>query len=207
MNKATKTIELAKGVEIAVIVTLNVLHTEGDIWEGRVGKYEIWYTTDFELRMNGETYTASAATDYTTNENVLHKIKKLDDSIKATITFGKDDRRNGKPVKIQLRAENAEKLAAAIEEAKEAVATDESRAFFAEKEAAAKEVEIAEAKQIICKAKEYLKNNDRLRTNAEREEWERNYNNVVNEGGEGFVPHYVSKEEYDWAKSVIAKNK
>jgi len=46
-----------------------------------------------------------------------------------------------------------------------------------------------------------------LPTKAEADAWMRNYNNVVNEGGSGFVPHKVSKEEYDAMQKRLAEKK
>lgn len=45
----------------------------------------------------------------------------------------------------------------------------------------------------------------KLRTNEERKVWEHNYNNLMNEGGEGYVPHYPSVEEYESAKARLNK--
>ena len=46
---------------------------------------------------------------------------------------------------------------------------------------------------------------DRIPTKKERDKWERNYNSTYNDGGEGYVPHMVCLEEYQWAKAQIEK--
>lgn len=35
------------------------------------------------------------------------------------------------------------------------------------------------------------------------QEWKINYNNINNEGGEGYVPHLITTEQYEYAKSII----
>ena len=46
---------------------------------------------------------------------------------------------------------------------------------------------------------------DRIPTKNERDRWERKYNSTYNDGGEGYVPHMVCLEEYQWAKAQIEK--
>lgn len=46
---------------------------------------------------------------------------------------------------------------------------------------------------------------DRIPTKNERDRWERKYNSIYNDGGEGYVPHMVCLEEYQWAKAQIEK--
>lgn len=46
---------------------------------------------------------------------------------------------------------------------------------------------------------------DSIPTKMERDRWERKYNNTYNDGGEGYVPHMVCLEEYQWAKAQITK--
>lgn len=44
----------------------------------------------------------------------------------------------------------------------------------------------------------------KLPSAAEAREEERNWNNVYNEGGEGYVPHYYTQEEYDRMSAELA---
>ena len=64
--------------------------------------------------------------------------------------------------------------------------------------------EIAEAKEIIEQAKE--EGVDNLLTAEELKVWRRNYNNLYNEGGEGYIPERVSKEQYQRAIRVLSDN-
>ena len=55
------------------------------------------------------------------------------------------------------------------------------------------------AQSVIAKAEAQRE----IPAEAEAHRRMREYNEVMNEGGEGYVPHIVSLEEYDWAKSVL----
>ena len=54
-------------------------------------------------------------------------------------------------------------------------------------------------KQII----EQCKNQEKLYTKEEAERKRTAYNNAYNEGGEGYVPHFYTVEEYEYAKSKL----
>jgi len=72
-----------------------------------------------------------------------------------------------------------------------------------EKEEAQKEIK-AKAQSIIEKAKTTRRNKDgSLMTQEEALEWRRRYNDVVNEGGDGYVPSVITQEEYDWAMDQL----
>ena len=46
---------------------------------------------------------------------------------------------------------------------------------------------------------------DKIRSAAEQAAWEHNYNNVVNEGGDGYVPHQISREELAELRAKLAR--
>jgi len=57
--------------------------------------------------------------------------------------------------------------------------------------------EIETAKSIVAQAeKEGIEN---LMTETDLKEWKNGYNNIMNEGGEGYLPYKVSKEDYEKA--------
>ena len=95
-------------------------------------------------------------------------------------------------------AANYEKWVADLIEA----GTDEDvkafRAAEAEKELQRK---IKMAKQTIEKAEKQ----DKIRTAKETREYLRNLNEVLNEGGEGWLPKLVTLEEYEEAKKFLAE--
>lgn len=61
--------------------------------------------------------------------------------------------------------------------------------------------ELEEAQAIVTQAKkEGIEN---LLTEIQLKEWRTKYNNIHNEGGEGYIPTRVSKEQYQHALNVI----
>lgn len=61
--------------------------------------------------------------------------------------------------------------------------------------------EITRLEKIIAKAEQQ----NEIPTKAEKAEKLRAYNNLHNEGGEGYVPWIVSREEYETAKEELKK--
>jgi len=62
------------------------------------------------------------------------------------------------------------------------------------------DVELVEAKAIIAKAEKQTV----IPTWEEEKANRKAYNDVMNEGGEGYVPHRVTVEQVAWAKEIIA---
>ena len=79
--------------------------------------------------------------------------------------------------------------------------SEEYKAHEAAETAKAEEQEIAWAKYIIAK----VAHQNRLYTDAEIQIMASNYNDLYNEGGEGYVPTWVSQEQYDKARRIINK--
>lgn len=73
------------------------------------------------------------------------------------------------------------------------------KAAEAEKELQRK---IKMAKRTIEKAEKQ----DKIRTAAETRKYLRNLNNVLNEGGEGWLPKLVTLEEYEEAKNFLKEH-
>lgn len=69
----------------------------------------------------------------------------------------------------------------------------------AEKTAAEKANKIEELKTIIAECEKQTK----LPTALEAKRLMREYNDINNEGGFGFIPHVYSVEEYKWAKNEL----
>jgi hypothetical protein len=79
--------------------------------------------------------------------------------------------------------------------------TDEAKEFIKVEEAREVRERIERAKKTIEKAEKQ----DYLPLNKDMRAYIRNYNNICNEGGEGFVPIFVSREEYEEAKQLVAE--
>lgn len=111
------------------------------------------------------------------------------------------------PVKFFLKKENADRLRAAMEAAKDEEAPADYKAKIAAEKEKEKEREIKKCENLIAKCEEAIKNQGRLKTKDEAKKWLRNYNNVMNEGGEGFLPRVYTQEEYEVAKKRLAELK
>lgn len=70
-----------------------------------------------------------------------------------------------------------------------------------------KEQKLAEkkesARKYIAWAEKYMESGQKLMTKDEYRRWARNYNNVMNEGGEGYIPDLPTLEAYEAAKEYI----
>ncbi|MFY9435346.1 MAG: hypothetical protein WAQ42_00325, partial [Limnochordia bacterium] len=78
-----------------------------------------------------------------------------------------------------------------------------TRSYKAAEEAerkARKDAEKAKAVEIIEKASKQPK----IMTQAEYAQWVERYNNIMNEGGEGYVPEMVTVEQLEWARKVLS---
>ncbi len=87
--------------------------------------------------------------------------------------------------------------------------TDDENITRIKAEQAAKETrrEIMQAERILEKAestKQYF--HGKLPTEAEARAWRTRYNNIHNEGGEGYVPMIVTKAQVEHAEKIIAKH-
>lgn len=96
----------------------------------------------------------------------------------------------------------AKEINAAIKEMKGQIAEEfEMKTREQIEEEIEKEEEIAEAKEIVKKAEKIGIEN--LMTKEEYKRWVKSYNNIMNEGGEGYIPQRVTKEDYEWAVNKL----
>ncbi len=74
-------------------------------------------------------------------------------------------------------------------------------------EAEARKVEnIKMAEAILAKAEKTYKNTDgTLMDRKQANVWRNQYNDIHNEGGEGYVPEIITTEDVEWARSIISK--
>ena len=103
--------------------------------------------------------------------------------------------------------EYAEAINAAIMEMREEIAIAFNEQTDAEKSAIKKAAEQAEkiecAQGVVAGAeKEGVEN---LLTRAELEVWKKEYNDGMNEGGEGYIPNRISKEAYQSAVETLKR--
>lgn len=91
---------------------------------------------------------------------------------------------------IKLSDEQRTEINAIIRELKEAAKIEKEEV---------KEVEIEEAKAIVEKAESQKE----IPTFENARRMEKQHNNIYNEGGEGYVPHIVYKNEYEKALKIL----
>lgn len=93
-------------------------------------------------------------------------------------------------------------LKSVIEEGKTAE-VKEYEAAIAEAE---KVKDIEYAKDILARAEKTTRNKDgSLMTKDQAKAWRKRYNDLYNEGGEGYVPDVITIEQVEYAKSILKK--
>lgn len=73
----------------------------------------------------------------------------------------------------------------------------------AQKDVAKAEKEIRIAKEVVAE----VTDPEKLMTRDQIKKWRISYNNINNEGGEGYIPHQISKEEYEDAVKLLGGQK
>lgn len=193
-EEAIRKVELKAGVNLIIKAEFCHYETEGDVWEGRMAENKSWVKITFELPINGKTLTTENYHDgFMTHENGKH----INHADMMTIIFGSG-------VVVGLTASNKIKVMDAIESLKAEVtpAGVETEEVKARKEKA--EAERKNAEYVIAECEKILEHGA-LKTRAEAKIWLENYNNVMNEGGEGFLPKVWTVEDYEEAKAVLGR--
>lgn len=193
-KKAVREIELKAGVKLVVKAEFCHYETEGDAWEGRIAENKSWVKISFELTINGQKLTTENYHDgFMTHENGKH----INHKDMMTINFGSG-------VVVGLTASNKAKVMDAIESLKAEVtpAGVETEEEKAKKEKV--EAERKRAEYVIAECEKRLEHGA-LKTRAEAKIWLENYNNAMNEGGEGFLPKVWTVEDYEEAKAVLGR--
>lgn len=107
-------------------------------------------------------------------------------------------------VYIVLNTEELGKLDAFMEQVQEEAANLEYRRFMAEKEEKRQAMKRHNAERVLEMAEDTIKNKDgSLMTEAEVEEFLKNWNDTYNEGGEGYLPEIITAERVAEAKKVL----
>ena len=107
---------------------------------------------------------------------------------------------NGDPQNILISKESFEAIKTAYEEAiSKEHSKPEVKEFIEKKEAEEKAWQIAHAKNIVKKAE----SQESIPTEAELRMIQKEWNDVYNEGGEGYVPQMITKEQYEDALNVL----
>ena len=113
---------------------------------------------------------------------------------------------NGKLVPLYLTAENAELVEKTVSELKAEATDPETDRILKEK---AEEEAVAQRnhyKQMKDFGDKEIALNGRLMTRAEVKAFQKRWNEVENEGADGYMPRFIAKEDYDEATQWLAKN-
>lgn len=93
----------------------------------------------------------------------------------------------------------AQEIETFLKETIESSKSEEVKEFEQKQKYEKLEKEITEAKRIIAKAKQQ----NEIPSREQKEIWIRNYNNINNEGCEGYVPEIVDIDQYNEALSIV----
>lgn len=109
-------------------------------------------------------------------------------------------------LKVGFDAESAKKYEEFLAELMEDGKSDEVKQYEAEQAEKRKAAEKTRAQEIVEAAKKTRRNQDgSLMSEAQAAAWKRSYNNINNEGGEGYVPSILTQEQLDWALEILGR--
>lgn len=103
--------------------------------------------------------------------------------------------------KVKFTADRAVEIEKLFEEVKELGITKEAAEFEELMKAKKEEKEIKRLEKII----EAAEKQHTMMTRKEQKQWEKNYNRINNEGGEGYIPKSICVEDYEAAKAELAE--
>ena len=103
--------------------------------------------------------------------------------------------------KVRFTADRAIEIEKLFKEVKEQGTTKEAASFEELMKAKKEEKEIKRLERII----EAAEKQHTMMTRKEQKQWERNYNRINNEGGDGYIPKNICVEQYEAAKAELAE--
>lgn len=108
---------------------------------------------------------------------------------------------------LATKKETADAMFALIADAKKEARAKEPEYVSAISTLRKKELKekLEKANEIIESAEKEIKANGKLMTLAEYKIWMKRYNDLNNEGGEGYIPSRITLESYNYAKSIQDK--
>ena len=178
---------------------------------GLNGRIEATYSETMERKVyNADGYTIEGDMEPTRagNCNMVAYIdgKKVDDcwnpEFWALIDTNKPGIKKIWGLNVGFFAEDAAKYEAFVARIIEDGTSDEVKAYRAAQDKKENEDALENAKEIIKKAEAQRD----IPTEKEAAERRRAYNDVHNEGGEGYIPTWITREAYDEAKKIVGLN-
>jgi len=104
---------------------------------------------------------------------------------------------------VRLSEASYKKLESAVKEVEADADFEEYDNFVNGKVNAENTAKKDEAERVIELAEKEIASKGKLMTRTEKANWIHNYNNLMNEGGEGFVPEVICQEQYDFAVKTL----
>ncbi|MGG1249863.1 hypothetical protein [Brevibacillus agri] len=185
--------EVAFGKATARITV--TMFTDVKYLDGIATSEEVVTTSKVEIVHNGSVVESGFFADVLEYNNITDSYfirAKLDPTKKYTRVGDKA---------ITVGAEAGELINASIKEMKAELAKEFN--VETEEEKQHKE-EVAYAQEVIALAEK--QGVDTLLSSDEVKAWRKRYNDLYNEGGEGYIPVKVSKEQYQWALNVVRRS-
>lgn len=195
--KAKRTIQLGS-YRMDITVESNHFEKKGDAWEGTVDQQFAWYSEEYRLYAHG---LVLSGTTYYGKED-LKLLKGVPEGACGLVKL----EGNGKHIPLYLTAKNAELVEKTVSELKAEASDPETDRIIKEK---AEEKTVAQRdhyKAIKTFGDEEIARNGRLMTRAEVKAFQKRWNEVENEGADGYIPRFVAKEDYDEATQWLANN-
>ena len=214
-KEANRSIKLSDKATLSISVTL--YHTFRVAGYMGINDEENWsYDTYFTLTINGVTDKTSSFYPTINFSDAFRKKANMSPEAVSYLDFGSC----GKFQFVSFTKEKTDIINNAIQELKDEVSTAESVSFFLEKQDREdylkfqNEIEsdfyrIKYCEKVIKEGETTLSNGRKLLKNLEEQkQWLRNYNNVMNEGGEGYVPEPpITEKQFQDAKNELIELK
>ncbi|MDQ0414569.1 hypothetical protein [Mesobacillus stamsii] len=186
-----KEVKFGKGIA-KVTVTMFTQKKYSDGWD--LGMEEVIDTAKVEIVVNGKVVCSSYSAEVLEYERNVRLFKKANLNPTKKYTMVGD--------KAITEGEESGNL---INEAIKEMTAELAKEFNVEtEEEKQQKEEIAEAEAVVAQSeKEGI---DNLMSNTQIKSWRKQYNDLYNEGGEGYIPSKVSKEAYQKALKILNRN-
>ena len=195
--QAKRTIRIGRYF-MEIIVESNHFEKKGDAWEGTVDQKSAWYSVEYRIDGNGILLKGSTYF----GADALKLLKGVPEGACGLVKL----EGNGKHIPLYLTAKNAELVEKTVSELKAEASDPETDRIIKEKTEEEAVAQRDHYKAIKTFGDEEIARNGRLMTRAEVKAFQQKWNEVENEGADGYMPRFITKEDYDEATQWLANN-
>lgn len=191
-KKAEKAVKLNNKLDVTIKINRSITDLKGDIWEGKPD--ETLHIEDVAITFTNPT-TGKKEKGFgisKLNPSVPWDAKKIKKGAVAQVDN----------TGLYLSQKSYDQLINAYNEASKEAMFPEWQAHVDKKTKA-----INDAKKIVEAGDKEISAKGKLFTDKKLRAWRKNYNKVVNEGGEGYIPERISLESYNEAKQILEETK